>query len=164
MSPLAAPSPSQSTDREGRQHLIFRLGDEEYGVDILCVQELRSYTAVTPIPNAAAFIKGVMNLRGTIIPVVDLRRRFGMDGVEYDRFSVVIVVRIGTKVIGLLVDGVSDVRAIAASDIRPTPDFGVPIDTRLVAGVASVGDKLVLLLDLTHVITSDGPATGDDTH
>ena len=136
----------------GAQYLTFRLGDEEYGLDILKVQEIRSYAAITPLPNAPPAVKGVMNLRGQIIPVVDLRVTFGMRPTEYTRFAVVIVVSIVGKIVGLLADGVSDVLTMARTDVQPAPDFGAPVEARLISGMAKTGEKLVILLDVERLL------------
>jgi purine-binding chemotaxis protein CheW len=109
---------------EVNQFLTFTLGAEEYGIEILKVQEIKGYSAITHIPNAPAHVKGVMNLRGTVVPVVDLRAKFGMEAVEYSKFTVIIVVMVGQKIAGLVVDAVSDVLNIQQSEVRPAPDFG----------------------------------------
>ena len=137
------------------QYLTFALGGEEYGVEILKVQEIRGYTSITPIPNTPAHIKGVMNLRGAIVPVVDLRSTLAMPATEYSPFSVIIVVTVGTRVMGLIVDAVSDVLDVARTDIHPTPDFGTRIDARFIQGMARVGDKLVVLLDIDRVLVGE---------
>jgi purine-binding chemotaxis protein CheW len=137
------------------QYLTFALGGEEYGVEILKVQEIRGYTSITPIPNTPPHIKGVMNLRGAIVPVVDLRRTLAMPATEYSPFSVIIVVTVGTRVMGLIVDSVSDVLDVARTDIHPTPDFGTRIDARFIQGMARVGDKLVVLLDIDRVLVGE---------
>jgi purine-binding chemotaxis protein CheW len=137
---------------EGRQYLTFRLGDEEYGVEILKVQEIKGYSAITPIPNTPSYIKGVMNLRGTIVPVLDLRARFGMSQTEYTPFTVIIVVTVGPKVMGLVVDAVSDVLDIPRENVQATPDFGSQVDARYLDGMAKAGDKLVVLLDIDRVL------------
>ena len=137
------------------QYLTFALGGEEYGVEILKVQEIRGYTSITPIPNTPPHIKGVMNLRGAIVPVVDLRSTLAMPTTEYSPFSVIIVVTVGTRVMGLIVDAVSDVLDVARTDIHPTPDFGTRIDARFIQGMARVGDKLVVLLDIDRVLVGE---------
>jgi purine-binding chemotaxis protein CheW len=134
------------------QYLTFTLDQEVYGIDILKVQEIRGYAAVTPVPNTPAHVKGVMNLRGTIIPVVDLRRQFGLAEAEYDRFNVIIVVTVGTKVVGLVVDAVSDVLDLPPDNIQPPPDFGEGGGARALSGLAKAGDKVVLLLDIDRVL------------
>jgi purine-binding chemotaxis protein CheW len=137
---------------DGSQYLTFRLGQEEYGVEILKVQEIKGYSAITPVPNTPAYFKGVMNLRGTIVPVVDLRAKFGMPEAEYNQFTVIIVLMVGTKVMGLIVDAVSDVLNIPKKDIQPTPDFGAQVDAQFINGMAKAGDKLVVLLDIDRVL------------
>ena len=151
---------STGTSLESGQYLTFSLGSEAYGVDILRVQEIKGYTAVTPIPNAPAYLKGVMNLRGTVIPVVDLRLRFGMEPADYTTFTVIIVVTIGARVMGLVVDAVSDVLDIAAGDVEPPPDFGGQVDARCLSGLAKAGDRLVVLLDIERVVGDSALAAG----
>ena len=137
---------------DGSQYLTFTLEQEEYGVEILKVQEIRGYSAVTPVPNTPSYIKGVMNLRGTIIPVVDFRLKFSMAETEYNQFTVIIVVTVGTKVVGLVVDGVSDVLNIPPPDILAAPEFGAEVDTRFIKGMAKAGEKLVILLDIDKIL------------
>jgi purine-binding chemotaxis protein CheW len=139
-----------STD--GNQYLTFALGEEEYGVDILKVQEIKGYTPATPVPNTPAYIKGVMNLRGTIIPVVDLRAKLALTETEYNQFTVIIVVMVGTKVVGLIVDSVSDVLNIPKSDMQDVPEFGSTVDVRFIEGMAKAGEKIVMLLDIDKVV------------
>ena len=141
---------------DGNQYLTFTLGREEYGVEILKVQEIKGYSAITPIPNAPAHIKGMMNLRGTIIPVADLRSKFGMNEAEYNQFTVIIVVTVGSKVMGLIVDAVSDVLNIPRVDIQETPDFGAHVDAQFISGMAKAGEKLVVLVDIEKVLREDG--------
>ena len=146
---------------DGSQYLTFRLAAEEYGVEILKVQEIKGYSAITPIPNTPSYLKGVMNLRGTIVPVVDLRSKFAMDEAEYNQFTVIIVVKVGAKVMGLIVDAVSDVLNIPKVDIQATPDFGSEVDARYINGMAKAGDKLVVLLDIDRVMNAvDDTALG----
>lgn len=140
---------------DGSQYLTFTLGQEEYGVEILKVQEIKGALAITPIPNTPEHIKGVMNLRGTIIPVVDLRRKFGLQAGEANAFTVIIVVKVGPKVMGLIVDGVSDVLNIPITDIQATPDFGSQVDARFISGMAKAGERLVVLLDIDRVLGSE---------
>src|SRR5450830_1894088 len=106
-----------------REFLAFKLGDEEYGMDILCVQEIRSYEEPTRMANAPAFIKGVINLRGVIVPILDLRMKFNLSQVNYDSFTVVIVLNIGARVVGMVVDGVSDVLTLTPEQLRPVPEL-----------------------------------------
>lgn len=139
----------------GNQYLAFALGDEQYGIELLRVQEIKGYSAVTPIPNTPVHIKGVMNLRGAVIPIVDLRRRFGMPPIEYNQFNVIIVINVGHKIMGLLVDAVSDVLNVGVGEVRPAPDFGARADTRFISGVASAGDKIAVLLDVALLLSED---------
>jgi purine-binding chemotaxis protein CheW len=134
------------------QFLTFLLGAEQYGVEILKVQEIKGYSAVTPIPNAPPHIKGVMNLRGTVIPVVDLRTMFSMEAIEYSKFTVIILVALRDKTTGLVVDAVSDVLDIDSSEIRMTPDLGVRVDTRFISGMAEVGGRMTVLLDIERLL------------
>lgn len=137
------------------QYLTFCLGEEEYGIEILKVQEIKGYSAITYIPNTPPHIKGVMNLRGTVIPVVDLRAKFSMPAVDYNKFTVIIVVTVGEKILGLVVDAVSDVLNIAPGEVRPAPDFGARVDTKFISGVASLNDKLAVLLDIHKLLSED---------
>jgi purine-binding chemotaxis protein CheW len=136
------------------QFLSFVLGKEEYGIEILKVQEIRGYSAITAIPNTPSYIRGVINLRGAVVPIVDLRAKFGLPATDYDKFTVIIVVTIGTRVAGLIVDAVSDVLNIARSEVEPTPEFGAAVDTSFITGMAKMADKLVLLLDIDRVVAS----------
>lgn len=140
---------------DGSQYLTFTLGQEEYGVEILKVQEIKGYSAITPIPNTPAYVKGVMNLRGAVIPIVDLRAKLAMSEAAYNQFTVIIVVRVGAKTVGVVVDAVSDVLNIPTKDIQATPDFGAQVDARFISGLAKAGDKLVVLLDIDKVLGGD---------
>ena len=137
------------------QYLTFRLGGEEYGVEILRVQEIKGFSTATPIPNTPPHVLGVMNLRGTIIPVLDLRARLGMPKADATAFSVIVVVRVSARVVGVVVDAVSDVLDIPADDVQPAPELGASVDTRFIQGLARTGDKLVLLLALDAVFAAD---------
>jgi purine-binding chemotaxis protein CheW len=141
--------------RDGSQFLTFQLGEELYGVDILRVQEIKGYTTVTKIPNTPSHIKGVLNLRGTIVPIIELRTKFGMPTIEYTMFTVIVVVVVQEKVMGLIVDAVSDVLDIAKSDIQPPPKFGAKIDVSFLNGIGKSGDKLIALLNMDQLL-SDG--------
>ncbi len=143
------------TAREAtREVLVFVLGKEAYGVDILKVQEIRGYDKVTPIPSAPDYLKGVMNLRGIIVPIVDMRVKFRLPEVRYDSFTVVVILRIGRRIIGLVVDGVSDVIALAASDVKEAPQLGSVVDSSFIAGLATQDDRMVLLLDMEKLLSS----------
>lgn len=137
---------------DGSQFLTFQLGDELYGVDILRVQEIKGYTAVTKIPNTPPHIKGVLNLRGTIVPIVELRTKFGMPTIDYTMFTVIVVVVVREKVMGLVVDAVSDVLNIDKKDIQPAPQFGAKVDVSFLNGIGKSGDKLVALLDMDRLL------------
>lgn len=153
----AMKEPKQETglSKEGNQFLTFNLGDELYGVDILRVQEIKGYTAVTKIPNTPSHIKGVLNLRGTIVPIVELRTKFGMPTIDYTAFTVIIVVVVQDKVMGLVVDAVSDVLDIAQKDIQAPPQFGANVDVRSLNGISQSGDKLVALLDIDALLVDN---------
>ncbi|MBI4879833.1 MAG: purine-binding chemotaxis protein CheW [Planctomycetes bacterium] len=141
---------------EGSQYLTFSLGQEHYAVEILKVQEIKGYSPVTPIPSTPHYVKGVMNLRGTIVPVVDLRARLSMEEAEYNRFTVIIVVTIGDKVTGLIVDSVSDVVDIPGDAMRAPPDMGTSADNRFVKGMAKVSERLLVLLDEAKLVDFAG--------
>ncbi len=143
---------------DGSQYLTFRLGDEEYGIEILKVQEIKGYAPVTPVPNTPSYVKGVMDLRGTVIPVVDLRAKLAMSEAAYNQFTVIVVVTVGPKGMGLIVDAVSDVLNIPTSDVQATPEFGAAVDARFINGLAKAGEKLVVLLDIDRVLTGDAVA------
>jgi len=141
--------------RDDQQYLIFNLADEYYGVDILKVQEIKGYTTVTRIPNTPDFLKGVLNLRGTIVPIVDLRMKFGMGVTEPTAFTVVVVVNVRNRVMGFLVDAVSDVLDMNAKNIQPPPDMGSSVDITFIAGIGNAQDRLVTLLDIDRVLTEE---------
>jgi len=140
---------------DGSQFLTFNLGEELYGVDILRVQEIKGYTAVTKIPNTPSYIKGVLNLRGTIVPIVELRTKFGMPTIEYTMFTVIIVVVVKEKVMGLVVDAVSDVLDIDKKDVQAPPNFGARINVSFMNGIGKSGDKLVTLLDIDRMLSGE---------
>lgn len=144
------------------EYLTFTLADEEYGIDILKVQEIRGYDAVTRIANAPPFIKGVINLRGIIVPIVDLRIRFNLGEPTYDAFTVVIILNIGRRVIGIVVDTVSDVIRLGAEAIHPAPEFGSVLDTRHLLGLGTVDERMIILVDIERLMTSQDMALVDD--
>jgi purine-binding chemotaxis protein CheW len=152
------PAGSPGLTPDDRQFLTFTMGAEEYAVDILTVQEIRGYSAVTPIPNTPGHIKGVMNLRGVIVPVIDLRARLrGVEG-PYSGVTAIVVLVVGPRTVGLVVDGVSDVLSVRQADIHATPDFGPHVDTRFINGLARAGDRLIILLDAERVLSDDEAA------
>ena len=137
-----------------REVLVFVIGKEEYAVDILKVQEIRGYEKVTAIPAAPAYLKGVVNLRGVIVPVVDMRVKFEMPDPRYDSFTVVVILKLANRVIGIVVDGVSDVVQLAASDVKEAPRLGGAVDGAFLTGVATQGDRMILLLDIEKFLSS----------
>jgi len=146
---------------DSTQYLTFKLHQEEYGVEILKVQEIKGFTQVTPVPNTPAYVRGVINLRGTVVPVLDLRARFRMESADYNQFTVIIVVNLHDRIVGLVVDAVSDVLNFRHEDVEPTPDFGVGVDTSFITGLAKVEDRLVLLLNLECLVTDAEVATAE---
>lgn len=144
-----------AAEAENREFLVFSLGDEEYAIDILKVQEIRGYENVTRIANAPDFIKGVTNLRGVIVPIVDLRIKFHFDKVEYGGQTVVIVVNVADRVVGIVVDGVSDVMTLTPDQIKPAPEFGVTLSSDFLSGLGSLDDRMLVLVDIDKLLTSD---------
>ncbi|MEW6479897.1 MAG: chemotaxis protein CheW [Pseudomonadota bacterium] len=152
----AQDSARQNADsRKGKaEYLTFRLGAEEYGIDILRVQEIRSYEEPTRIANAPSFIKGVVNLRGVIVPVVDLRIKLNCEKVEYNGFTVVIVLNVHGRVVGAVVDSVSDVIELGGEQIRPAPEMNTSVDTTFITGIASVAERMLILMDIEALMSS----------
>lgn len=148
----AGASTNTNTNANAREYLTFRLGQEEYGIDILKVQEIRGYEQPTRIANAPEFIKGVVNLRGTIVPIVDMRVRFNCSAIEYNAFTVVIILNLRHRVVGIVVDSVSDVMALAADAISPAPDIESAIDSGCILGLGSVGERMLILLDIERLM------------
>ncbi|HEX4870998.1 MAG TPA: chemotaxis protein CheW [Nevskiaceae bacterium] len=136
------------------EFLTFTLGAEEYGVDILKVQEIRGYDTVTRIPDAPDFIKGVINLRGTIVPVVDMRLKFQLGRADYNEFTVMIILNIARRVVGMVVDGVSDVLQLNPEQIRPAPEFGGAITTRFITGIGTLDNRMLILVDIERLMSS----------
>ena len=143
-----------ATEPGRQEYLAFTLGNEEYGIDILKVQEIRGYEAVTRIATAPAFIKGVINLRGNIVPIVDMRIKFNLEHVRYDAFTVVIILNVGGRVVGMVVDGVSDVLTLTSEQVRPAPEFGAEFDTQYLIGLGSVDQRMLILVDIEKLMTS----------
>jgi len=138
---------------DAQQFLTFRVGAEEYGMDILRVQEIRSYEKPTRIANAPEYVKGVVNLRGVIVPVVDLRLRLGQSG-EYNEFTVVVVLNVLGRVVGVVVDSVSDVLELGAEDIKPRPEIAAAMDSRFITGLGKIGERMLILLDIEGMVAS----------
>jgi len=139
--------------RKLQEFLTFTLGDEEYAIDILKVQEIRGYDSVTRIANTPAFIKGVINLRGLIVPIVDMRIKFNLGEPVYNEFTVTVILNLGKRVIGAVVDSVSDVISLAADDIHPAPAFGT-FDMQYLLGLAAVNERMLILLDIERLMSS----------
>jgi purine-binding chemotaxis protein CheW len=154
----AGEQPRVAASQAGGEFLNFNLGAEEYGIDILHVQEIRSYDPPTCIANAPAFIKGVINLRGVITPILDLRIKFSLKSVEYDALTVVIVVNVGKRIVGIVVDSVSDVLALDQAQISPVPKFSAAADVGFITGIGSApGDgheRMLILVDIDNLISS----------
>lgn len=137
-----------------REYLTFRLDQEEYGIDILKVQEIRGYEKPTRIANAPVFIKGVVNLRGTIVPIIDMRLKFNCAQAEYNSFTVVIILNLRNRIVGIVVDSVSDVIELPAESLKAAPDIESSIDSAAVMGLGSVGDRMLILLDIEKLMSS----------
>ena len=139
-----------------REFLSFKLGDEEYGMDIMCVQEIRSYEPPTHMANTPPFIKGVVNLRGVIVPIIDMRIKFNLDQVNYNTFTVVIVLNIGTQVVGIVVDGVSDVITLRPEQLHPAPEFTstIGLGNDHVLAIGSVAGRMLILLNIEKLLSS----------
>jgi len=138
-----------------QEYLTFRLGEEEYGIDILRVQEIRGYDPVTRIANAPDFVKGVINLRGNIVPIIDMRIRLQLGAVAYDAMTVVIILTVGGRVVGMVVDSVSDVLALQAEQVRAAPEFSGAFDTRYITGLGALEDRMLILIDIEALIRED---------
>lgn len=147
---------------ETYEYLGFLLGNEEYAIDILRVKEIRGYTEPTTIADAPPFVKGVINLRGNIVPIVDLRMRFGLENITYTPFTVVIVLNVMARTLGIVVDNVSDVFRLSAQDIRPAPDFSGIFHSRYIQGLANVGDKMLIVTDIEALMASSEMALFDE--
>ncbi len=166
-------APNETRDAAG-QYLTFMLAGEEYGVEILKVQEIKGWGTATPIPNTPPHVLGVLNLRGAVVPIVDLRKRFDLESIPYGPTTVVIVVKMQgdghERTVGLVVDAVADVYRLETDEIQPAPDMGTAIHTEFVRGLATVGDKMVILLEVDRLIdfrsleaaaATDGDGSGE---
>jgi purine-binding chemotaxis protein CheW len=149
-------TPSAAPLRAGRpgEYLAFKLDREDYGIDILCVQEIRSYEAPTRMANAPDFIKGVVNLRGVIVPIIDMRIKFGQPEPRYDHLTVVIVINVGNLVLGMVVDGVSDVVSLTADQLRPVPEMSASIISDHIQAIGDLQGRMLILLDIEALMTS----------
>ena len=154
----------QATDmHDAHEFLTFTLGNEEYAVDILKVQEIRGYDPVTAIANTPAFIKGVVNLRGAIVPIVDLRVKFQIGTAEYHERTVVIVLNLAGRIVGAVVDGVSDVVSLSPEQIKPAPEFSNLLDTQYLLGLGTTEQRMLILVDIERLMTSKEMALVDET-
>ena len=140
---------------EAQEYLTFTLGREEYAMDILKVQEIRGYDSVTRIANSPGFMKGVINLRGVIVPIIDLRIKFNLEQLLYNEFTVVIIINILGRVIGMVVDGVSDVVTLSPEQIKAAPDFGAGTNAEYITGIGTVNKQMLILVDINRLIGSD---------
>jgi len=168
MATNTAAKPEQSTGPESYQVLTFVLGSETYGVDILRVQEIRGWSAVTKIPHAPSHVLGVLNLRGSIVPIVDLRMRFALERAEYTAITVIIVLSVvsGTsrRDFGVVVDGVSDVVDVKSAEVRPAPELGSRSAIEYIRGLVPVSERMVVLLDIDRLIGSDMATIADNSN
>ncbi len=142
------------TSSDAREYLTFRLDQEEYGIDILKVQEIRGYEPPTRVANAPNFIKGVVNLRGTIVPIVDLRLKLNCSKAEYNSFTVVIILNLRNRIVGIVVDSVSDVMELPPESLKSAPDIDSVIDSAAVLGLGSLGDRMLILLDIERLMSA----------
>ncbi|PRC92970.1 chemotaxis protein CheW [Solimicrobium silvestre] len=143
-----------SHDVAGSEFLAFTLGKEEYGIDILKVQEIRGYEAVTRIANAPVFVKGVINLRGIIVPVVDMRIKFDLGTPTYDQFTVVIILNINSRIVGMVVDSVSDVTTLTTEQIKPPPEMDTTFNSDYLIGLGTIEERMLILVDIDKLMTS----------
>jgi len=141
-------------DTAGQEFLAFTLGSEEYGIDILKVQEIRGYEAVTRIANSPDFIKGVVNLRGIIVPIVDMRIKFNLGEPTYDQFTVVIILNIAGRVVGMVVDSVSDVITLLQEQVKPAPEMGGALNTDYLIGLGTLDQRMLILVDIDKLMSS----------
>ena len=148
------PSASNAATSNAAEYLTFRLGQEEYGIDILRVQEIRSYEQPTRMAHAPDFIKGVIDLRGVIVPIVDLRLKLHCATADYTDFTVVIILNVAGTVLGAVVDAVADVVALTADSIKPAPQFQSQVDSAFVRGIASVGERMLIVVDIESLLSS----------
>jgi len=147
-------SAREAGDDAGKEFLAFTLGQEEYGIDILRVQEIRGYEPVTRIANSPEFVKGVVNLRGIIVPIVDMRIKFNLGTPTYDQFTVVIILSIGGRVMGMVVDSVSDVTTLTPDQIKPAPEMGTTFDSDYLIGLGTLNERMLILVDIDKLMSS----------
>lgn len=163
VAPLAVQYASETS-----QYLAFTLAGEEYGVDILRVQEIMGWDSATPIPNTPDYIRGVINLRGTIVPIVDLRRRFAMESIDFGNTTVIVVLKVrneqGERTMGFVVDSVSDVYTVRTEQVKPAPDLGVATAAVCVKGLATLDSKMLILLDIDRLVHTEATGESPTTH
>ncbi len=145
-------SQSNSDTNATTQYLTVNIAEEEYGIDILSVREIRGWSSVTRIPQAPHYVLGVLNLRGAIVPVLDLRLRFGLSREEYNATTVTVIVTVAGRLFGIVVDAVSDVLDIENAQLRQVPDMGTAVDTEYLKGLTSIGERMILLLDTDKLL------------
>jgi purine-binding chemotaxis protein CheW len=150
----ASTSVATAADDAGNEFLAFTLGKEEYGIHILKVQELRGYETVTRIANAPEFVKGVVNLRGIIVPIVDMRIKFNLGEPTYDQFTVVIILNIGGRIMGMVVDSVSDVITLTPDQVKPPPEMGTAFNTDYLIGLGTLDERMLILIDIDKLMSS----------
>jgi purine-binding chemotaxis protein CheW len=146
---------SADRDVSGREFLAFTLGNEEYGIDILKVQEIRGYETCTRIANSPEFVKGVVNLRGIIVPIVDMRIKFNLGTPTYDQFTVVIILNIGGRVVGMVVDSVSDVISLSPDQVKAAPEMGTALNTNYLIGLGTIDERMLILVDIDQLMSSE---------
>lgn len=150
----AMESMAEHVSSGAREYLTFRLDQEEYGIDILKVQEIRGYEPPTRVANAPDFLKGVVNLRGTIVPIVDMRLKFNCAKAEYNAFTVVIILNLRSRIVGIVVDSVSDVMELPPESLKPAPEIESVIDSGAVIGLGSLGDRMLILIDIERLMSA----------
>ena len=147
-------APKNDVSNQKHEYLAFTLGAEQYALDILQAQEIRGYDTVTRIANAPEFIKGVVNLRGVIVPIVDMRVKFNLDAPAYDQFTVVIILNVANRIIGMVVDGVSDVISLTPEQIKPAPEMGAALNTDYLIGIGTIDERMLILVDIDKLMSS----------
>ena len=153
--PSASSSDDETSQGAALEFLSFTLGREEYGIDIQSVQELRGYEAVTRIANAPDFMKGVMNLRGVIVPIIDMRMKFALGNAVYDQFTVVVILNVAGQTLGIVVDSVSDVITLKPAQIKPAPEIGSTIEASFIIGLAPLEERMLILIDIKKLMTAE---------
>lgn len=138
-----------------KQYVTFVIGEETYGVEVLRVQEIIGMTQITHVPNTMEFMKGVINLRGSVVPVIDMRIKFHMEEREFDSFTVILIVEVKARLIGMIVDSVSDVVTIPVMNIQETPHFTSKIETDFIEGIGRLDDQLIIILEVNRILTSE---------